>query len=219
MSKLPDEVLCPATPTNSIQNTVRKIITLAVLISLSGCASGSGAGTLPRPSGPVAPCPTYANFETARLPDGRGWLQVIDSITRTVAAPDGGARRSTAEGDKAERETSQLFGVAINHAPRIRRSDRMLVRQLLEQTYPPHLRDQGLGGTVRMVLLMDASGKVREGRVARSSGHPSIDAAGLQMARQITFDPAIAGTCSVPYFVVLPITYMVATPTNPGPRP
>ena len=205
--------------TTSTQNTIRKITTLAVLLTLSGCASGPGTRPLPRPSGPVEPCPAYANFETARLPDGRGWLQVMDSIARTPKAQERSRRLSAAEIKQAEHEVNELFGVTITHPARVPPGARTHVARLLEQTYPPELRDSGRGGTVYMVMLMDPSGRVRETLMARSSGFPTLDAAALRVARQVTLDPAIAGNCSVPYIAVLPITYMVATPTNPGPRP
>ena len=192
--------------------------TVAVLFALSGCASGSGAGTLPRPSGPVAPCPAYANFEAARLPDGRGWLQVMDSIARTPKAQERSQRLSAAEKKQAEHEINELFGITITHPARVPSGARTHVARLLEQTYPPELRDTGRGGTVYMVMLMDPSGRVRETLVARSSGFPVLDAAALRAARQVNFDPAIAGSCSVPYIVVLPIKYMVATPADPGRR-
>ena len=197
---------------------MRKITTVAVLLSLSGCASGSGAGTLPRPSGPVAPCPAYANFETARVPDGRGWLQVMDSIARTPKAQERSRRLSAAELEQAEHEINELFGVTITHPARVPSGARTHVARLLEQTYPPELRDTGRGGTVYMVMLMDPSGRVRETLLARSSGFATLDAAALQVARQVTLDPAIAGSCSVPYIAVLPITYMVATPAGPDRR-
>ena len=197
---------------------MQKITTVAVLFALSGCASGSGAGTLPRPSGPVAPCPVYANFETARVPDGRAWLQVMDSIASTPKAQERSRRPSAAEIKQGERETSELFGITITHPARVPPGARAHLARLLEQTYPPELRDTGRGGTVRMVMLMDPSGRVRETLIARSSGFPVLDAAALRVARQVNFDPAIAGSCSVPCIVVLPITYMVATPADPGRR-
>ncbi|CAN5829560.1 hypothetical protein BH20GEM3_BH20GEM3_07520 [soil metagenome] len=167
----------------------------------------------------MAPCPAYASFETARLPDGRGWHQVMDSIARTPKAQERGPRLSAAEVKQAEHEINELFGITITHPARVRQGDRIYLAQLLEQTYPPELRDTGRGGTVRMVMLMDAIGRVRETLVARSSGFPSLDAAAVRMIRQVTLDPAIAGTCSVPYIAVLPITCRVATRVDPGRHP
>ena len=197
---------------------MRKITIVAVLLYLSSCASGSGTRPPPRPSGPVAPCPAYANFETARVPDGRGWSEVVDSIARTPDA-QGPRSRRPARNEWTERETSELFGLTITHPARVRPGDRQYLAQLFEQTYPPDLRDRGLGGTVYVVMLLDPHGAVRETRVARTSMYPSLDAAAVRVAQRIIFDPAIAGTCSLPYIVSLPNTYRVSTPADPGRRP
>lgn len=197
---------------------MRKIIAATGLLVLAGCASGSGSRPLPRPTGPVAPCPAYARFETARLPDGRGWPQVLDSVARTPEAQGQRSRRSSRT-ELAEQESSELLGVTVTHPARLGPGDRQRLARLFEQTYPPELRSLGLGGTVRMVMLLDANGAVRDTRVARSSMYHSLDAAAVRMIRQVTFDPAIAGTCSVPYLVSLPVTYKVATPADLGRRP
>lgn len=90
------------TPLN--EGTMQKLIIVALLLGLSGCASGSGTRALPRPSGPVAPCPAYANYETARAPDGRGLLQVLDSLARTPEAQGRSGRDVDDEQQKRARK-------------------------------------------------------------------------------------------------------------------
>lgn len=193
---------------------MRKVTTTAILLTLSGCASGAGTRALPRPSGPVEPCVTYANFETTRLPDGRNLLQALDSIAAVPGAADRPSDMKT-----VEREMSELFGVEITHPARLRPSDRQRLHRLFEETYPPELRRTGRGGRATLALLVDATGTVRETRLTRGSGYQSLDLAAARLASQALFDPAIAGDCSVPSLLVLPITYQLATPSDPGRRP
>jgi TonB family protein len=193
---------------------MRKITTVAVLLTLGGCASGPEANSAPRPSGALAPCPNYASYDTARLPDGRGLLQALDSI---AAVPGAASRPSDMK--TIDRGMSELLGVTITHPARLRPSDRDRLRRLFEETYPPELRRAGRSGRATLALLVDASGTVRETRLVRSSGYPSMDLAAATLLKQAAFDPAFAGTCSVPSVLILPVTYQLATPADPGRRP
>ena len=193
---------------------MRTITTVAVMLSLWGCASGPEPASAPRPSGPVAPCPGYASIETARLPDGRTLLQALDSIAR-----EPGAYTRSSDMKTIDPGMSELFGVTITHPARLRPSDRERMRGIFEQTYPRELRSAGRGGRAMLALLVDASGNVRETRLVRGSGYQSMDLAAATLLKQALFDPAIAGTCSVPSLLILPVTYQLATPSDPGRRP
>ncbi len=112
-------------------------------------------------------------------------------------------------------ETAESFGATITHPARVRPEDGPHLARLLEQSYPPELRQAGHRGTVRVVMLLDARGAVRETRVARTSGYAALDAAALRVIRQATFEPALAGACSTPSIVLLPVRYYT---TDPSPR-
>ena len=47
--------------------------------------------------------------------------------------------------------------------------------------YPPKLRKQGLGGLVMFRVSVDTDGRFLTAVVEKSSGHPELDAAGLEI--------------------------------------
>jgi protein TonB len=73
-------------------------------------------------------------------------------------------------------------------APRLLNGD--VVTQTIEQEYPPELRAQGVGGVVRLRLLVGTDGVPRESRVLEGSGLPSLDQAATRVASVIRFEPA-----------------------------
>lgn len=65
-------------------------------------------------------------------------------------------------------------------------------------------------------MLLNTQGTVREARLGKGSGYFDMDRAALALARSGRFNPAIAGTCSVPFYVALPIGFKVAIPPPPS---
>lgn len=63
------------------------------------------------------------------------------------------------------------------------------VVRAMDAAYPPRLKRSGIGGIVRVSLLIGGTGEVIESRVATSSGREPLDAAALKVARQMTFTP------------------------------
>lgn len=57
--------------------------------------------------------------------------------------------------------------------------------------YPRHLRSIGLGGEVEVQVLVDIDGRVKDARVARSSGHEALDEAAIEAAYKNVFTPAL----------------------------
>ncbi|WP_419162443.1 energy transducer TonB [Candidatus Palauibacter sp.] len=60
----------------------------------------------------------------------------------------------------------------------------------LEASYPPRLREQGIGGSVVLWLRVGESGEVLETEVRQSSGHPALDDAAGAVAMNMRFEPA-----------------------------
>ncbi len=85
----------------------------------------------------------------------------------------------------------------------------------MERSYPPLLRDAGIGGTAVVYFFIDADGRVRDTRIAKSSGHKEIDAAALAVAGVYRFSPALNRDKKVPVWVQFPITFQVAGQTTP----
>lgn len=81
------------------------------------------------------------------------------------------------------------------------------VRNLLATLYPPALRDAQIGGTTRMAILLDAAGTVRNVLLVRGSAHDELDRASIAVARGMRFRPARQGSCPVPFFAVIPVTW------------
>lgn len=70
--------------------------------------------------------------------------------------------------------------------PRDARDERAAQRKLAEHLfYPPEAVAAGIEGEVRLLLTLDASGRVSEAVVASSSGHAALDRAALAAARAI----------------------------------
>lgn len=81
------------------------------------------------------------------------------------------------------------------------------VRRALEEAYPRLLRDAGIGGVVEVWLFIDTEGRVQEVRVARTSGHPRLDQAALDVAPTYRFTPAMNRDEVVPVWVSIPIRF------------
>ncbi len=92
-------------------------------------------------------------------------------------------------------------------APKIRNADEIVAA--MQERYPAELRDEGVGGTVILWFYIDAEGAVRDVRVHRSSGHPTLDSAALEVASVYRFEPALNRDRRVPVWVSFPLTFQV----------
>lgn len=93
-------------------------------------------------------------------------------------------------------------------APTLR--NREEIARLLEQTYPPLLRDAGIEGRVIMWIFIDAAGGVRKTIVKESSGLEPLDSAAAKVTNRMRFSPAQNRDVKVPVWVALPINFEVA---------
>jgi TonB family protein len=85
--------------------------------------------------------------------------------------------------------------------------NRREIAQAMEESYPPLLRDAGVGGTVNIWFFIDEEGVNRRTLVNESSGHPALDDAALRVAEVIKFTPAYDQDGPVPVWISLPITF------------
>ena len=99
-------------------------------------------------------------------------------------------------------------------APRLRNNEE--VARLLERSYPPLLRNAGIGGEVAVWFLLDETGAVRKTQVDRNSGYPALDQAALSVAAVMAFTPAMNRDRVVPVWVSIPIRF---TPRGGQPAP
>jgi len=92
-------------------------------------------------------------------------------------------------------------------APYVLNKDEVVATMM--RTYPPLLRDAGIGGTVIVYFFIDETGAVQDYRVWRSSGHAQLDSAALQVADIYRFSPALNRDKKVSVWVQFPITFEV----------
>ena len=83
------------------------------------------------------------------------------------------------------------------------------VAVMLEKSYPPLLRDAGVGGTATVYIFIDERGDVGNALINKASGHAPLDEAALAVARVMRFTPAMRDDAVVPVWVSLPITFQV----------
>ena len=60
-----------------------------------------------------------------------------------------------------------------------------------DPTYPAALEERGIGGSVTVLLSIDAAGRVTDATVAKSSGQPALDRSALTGVRRWRFKPAL----------------------------
>jgi TonB family protein len=81
------------------------------------------------------------------------------------------------------------------------------IARALQRTYPPLLRDAGIGGTALLWFLIDERGTVQRKQIFKPSGHGALDDAALAIAEQMRFRPAENRGTRVPVWVQIPITF------------
>jgi periplasmic protein TonB len=81
------------------------------------------------------------------------------------------------------------------------------VQRALERTYPPLLRDAGIGGTPVVWFFIDENGRVLKHLLSKSSGYDALDAAAIQVASVMQFSPALNRDKRVQVWVEIPIVF------------
>lgn len=90
-------------------------------------------------------------------------------------------------------------------APRLK--NRAEVLAMLEREYPGSLRAAGIAGTVLLWIYIDEQGRVREARVAQSSGYAALDRAARDVASRMEFTPAMNRDRVTPVWLSQPIDF------------
>jgi TonB family protein len=88
------------------------------------------------------------------------------------------------------------------------------VRDALISSYPPLLRDAGIGGTPVVWFFIDETGIVQRTQLSRSSGYDALDAAALSVASVMQFSPAMNRDRVVAVWVEIPVVF--TPPQSPG---
>lgn len=95
----------------------------------------------------------------------------------------------------------------MTERPQLRNPQEIL--RLLQRSYPPALRDTGIGGVAHVWFFIDETGQVAKVQIHESSGHPALDEAALAVGRQMEFEPALNGDEPVAVWVSLPVMFEV----------
>lgn len=118
-------------------------------------------------------------------------------------APSGG-RRGRIGGDGPLALAIPGDGGAGAYGPYLAALRRRLQESL---TYPAAARRRGLSGTVHLEILLDATGRVSEVLLARSSSHPVLDDAALEAARSLRRIPFPPDVRPRPLQVLMPVVF------------
>jgi protein TonB len=89
--------------------------------------------------------------------------------------------------------------------PRLRNTEE--VARHLQRSYPPLLRDAGIGGTVVLWFLIDEQGKVIKTQVHKGSGYQAFDEAAGAIAAIMEFTPAMNRDTRVKVWVQIPVSF------------
>ena len=83
--------------------------------------------------------------------------------------------------------------------------------------YPPDLFSRRVEGDVMLYLFVDSTGAVLRDstRVSHSSGHAEFDAAALEAAPTLRFNPARRGAVAVAAPIQVPIRFRLPLPGQP----
>lgn len=108
--------------------------------------------------------------------------------------------------DTIDIRTAPTF-TPFTEAPSIRNREEVI--SAMARSYPPLLRDAGIGGTVRVWFFINDQGIVEQVRLDESSGHEALDEAALNVAGVYAFEPAKNDGKDVPVWVTFPITFQV----------
>lgn len=112
---------------------------------------------------------------------------------------------SEAEGQEPEEPDARWF------RPRLQNQDE--ISRLLEERYPPYLREMRIGGTTNVWVFVETDGHVSKVRINKSSGFDGFDQAALGIARSMDFVPAVKAVpeerCAIPVWVALNLTFSV----------
>ena len=83
------------------------------------------------------------------------------------------------------------------------------VQRALVRSYPPLLRDAGVGGTPVVWFFINEEGVVVKTLLSRSSGHQALDEAAIGVAQIMRFSPALNRDRKVAVWIEIPIVYRV----------
>ena len=95
--------------------------------------------------------------------------------------------------------------------------NRQEVQDLVQSLYPRELQDEGIGGTVRLLLWVDSVGAVEEAQVGATSGVAALDRAAMATPPYLQFQPALRQGTPVGSWVQFDVRFEPAPRDAEGP--
>jgi protein TonB len=164
----------------------------------------------PAPTPAAEPVPAPAPVPVApALPSGSS---VASAPADTRGGADTGAggpsgAPSRGDGDRGPGGGPGASGSGAppaEYGPYLRRFRQRVQESLV---YPLAARRQGLGGTVELHVWLEATGRVRDVRIARSSSHDVLDEAAVQTIRRLGLVPFPDSLPRRPLLIRIPLVY------------
>ena len=167
----------------------------------------------PEPVAEPAATPAPAPVAAPPAPSGSSAASASDSGSGAIA---GGGAQTRGDGDRGSGGGSGASlalvtpgaggsGVAPPEYGAYLRQFRQRVQESL--VYPLAARRQGLGGTVELHVWLEATGRVRDVQVARSSSHRVLDDAAVEAIRRLGPVPFPESLPRRPLLVRIPLVY------------
>ena len=149
---------------------------------------------------------------TSAPPDGRGQASE-GAVASGPGRGTGPATRGDADRGSGGGPGSPLAlampgtggpGAAPEYGPYLRQFRQRVQESLI---YPLAARRQGLGGTVELHVWLEATGRVRDVQVARSSSHAVLDDAAVETIRRVGPVPFPESLPRRPLLIRIPLVY------------
>lgn len=80
-------------------------------------------------------------------------------------------------------------------------------RALNPPVYPPSEMRSGIGGTVTLIISIDATGAVLDVEVQHTSGNRNLDRSAIKAAGKWRFNPEVRNGQKVASRVIVPVTF------------
>jgi len=149
----------------------------------------------PPPPGTPPPQPRrFAVSMDAVVASGTGGIAVPTTAGATAARGDPNAPASASIGDNTAFASRAVDVTDLELAPRLLRQPSRLDMRAL---YPEASRREGIEANVKVELLVDDTGTVREARIVEGGG-AGFDEAAQRLARLLAFTPGTRGGRAVP---------------------
>jgi protein TonB len=143
----------------------------------------------PRPPGPPPPPRRFAVSMDALVTSGTGGIAMPTTAGPTAARGNPSASASTPVGDNSPFAARAVDVTDLEQGPRLLRQPSKLDMRAL---YPEAARREGVEANVKVELLLDDTGAVREVRIVDGAAG-GFDEAARQLARLLAFSPGTRG--------------------------